>query len=77
MGGGEEIQAELLARIRAKVDRDPTDSPALFTECAWCGKVRTGEGWAVDADIDPPAVHTSHGICPDCVTMLRSNGKSL
>jgi hypothetical protein len=77
MGDAEEIQAELLARIRAKVDGDLTEFAALFTKCAWCGKVRTGEGWAVDADVDPPAARTSHGICPDCVTMLRSSGKSL
>jgi hypothetical protein len=76
VGDADELQRELLARIREKVDRDPTESEALFTKCAWCGKVRAGDGWADVADENLPVARTSHGICPDCLEMLRSSGKS-
>jgi hypothetical protein len=36
--------------------------------CAWCQRVRTGQGrWERVDPADPRQASASHGICPDCL----------
>lgn len=51
----------------------------LAARCAWCGRYRVGRRWvtierALDAD---ETARVSHGICPDCVAILRDTGMSV
>lgn len=51
----------------------------MTTRCAWCGRYRLGDRWAVVRDL--PAfgdmASATHGICEDCITSLRSAGMSV
>ncbi len=35
--------------------------------CAWCQRVRTGEGWESASGLDLNAPGVTHGICPECL----------
>lgn len=50
----------------------------LTTRCAWCGRYKIEEGWAlIEQSRMVREERTSHGICEDCVTALRNNGLSV
>ncbi len=60
-------------------ERDLTETtPAggLTVRCAWCARIKVGDEWIEDADVQAmrhgPATagHHSHGICPDCFAQL-------
>ena len=36
----------------------------LSTRCAWCGQIKSGNGWQEEHRKRP--VRYSHGICPTC-----------
>lgn len=50
----------------------------LISRCAWCGRYRVGSGWFV-VEPKPQGLEnkTSHGICDDCVAVLREAGMSV
>jgi hypothetical protein len=50
----------------------------LISRCAWCGRYRVGSRWFV-VDPKPEGLEnkTSHGICDDCVAVLREAGMSV
>ena len=50
----------------------------LISRCAWCGRYRVGGRWFV-VDPKPQGLETktSHGICDDCVAVLREAGMSV
>lgn len=67
---------------RASLTDDIIRSPArnaFFEICAWCNKVQVGAEWVSLVDAiwmlglfdKPKAPPVSHGICPDCVKVLR------
>jgi predicted hydrocarbon binding protein len=58
-----EIQVELLARASAE--------QLLTAVCAWCHRVRFGDGsWHMQPDLRSRAT-LSHGICEDCAEAFR------
>jgi hypothetical protein len=74
-----EEAVEAAARIREESEKlaAPKES-GLTTRCAWCGRYRMRNAWVVLAHV-PPEVQgeaTTHGICPDCVAVLRHSGMS-
>jgi hypothetical protein len=64
---------EVLARV--SVVRAGT---GLISRCAWCGRYRVGGRWFV-IEPKPQGLEnkTSHGICDDCVAVLREVGMSV
>jgi hypothetical protein len=64
---------EVLARV--SVVRSGT---GLITRCAWCGRYGVGDRWFV-VDPKPQGLEnkTTHGICDDCVAVLREAGMSV
>jgi hypothetical protein len=50
----------------------------LISRCAWCGRYRVGGRWFV-VEPKPEGLNdeTSHGICDDCVAVLREVGMSV
>jgi len=52
---------------------------SLASRCAWCGRYRVGTHWVtVDRALESDeTAGISHGICPDCVAILRDTGMSV
>lgn len=52
--------------------------PGLISRCAWCGRYRVGDRWFV-VQPKPQGLEnkTSHGICDECVAVLREAGMSV
>jgi hypothetical protein len=50
----------------------------LISRCAWCGRYRVGARWFV-IEPKPQGLEnkTSHGICDECVAVLREAGMSV
>jgi hypothetical protein len=50
----------------------------LISRCAWCGRYCVGGRWFV-VEPKPQGLEakTSHGICDDCVAVLREVGMSV
>ena len=50
----------------------------LTTRCAWCGRYHVAGRWVVVEDIPDflAFAGATHGICEDCVTTLRADGRS-
>lgn len=83
----------LLSRVQAAVDAaqeilaDPEvvahvslvrAGKGLISRCAWCGRYRVGSHWFV-VEPKPQGLedNTSHGICDECVAVLREVGMSV
>jgi hypothetical protein len=64
---------EVLARV--SVVRAGT---GLISRCAWCGRYEVGGRWFV-IEPKPQGLEnkTSHGICDECVAVLREVGMSV
>jgi hypothetical protein len=90
---GERLNEALLKRAEKAVDAaaeivaDPDvlahvtvvrAGTGLISRCAWCGRYRVGGRWFV-VEPKPQALEnkTSHGICDDCVAVLRQSGMSV
>lgn len=71
----EEIVADPEVLAHVSVVRAGT---GLISRCAWCGRYRVGGRWFV---IEPKPQElenkTSHGICDECVAVLREAGMSV
>jgi len=91
--GEERLIEALLARAQGAVDAaqrivaDPEvlahvttlrAGTGLISRCAWCGRYRVGGRWFV---VEPKPLglenKTSHGICEECVEVLREAGMSV
>lgn len=89
----ERLQDELLNRAQKAVDAaaevvahsqvlasvsSALREGALMSRCAWCGRYRIAERWVV---VGPGGMieltQTTHGICEDCVAVLREAGLSV
>jgi hypothetical protein len=71
----QEIVADPEVLARVSVVRAGT---GLISRCAWCGRYRVGGHWFV-VEPKPKGLEnkTSHGICDDCVAVLREAGMSV
>jgi len=58
--------------------REDLREGALTCRCAWCGRYRIGEArWVrVEPSAHAAIAQTTHGICDDCITILRESGLS-
>ncbi len=59
------------SRIVVEASRCPRDAERLVAHCAWCGKVRVGEGWLAAEELpfflaEGVESRRTHSICPDC-----------
>ncbi len=44
----------------------------LTVSCAWCGRLKDFGVWGESLLIDAGNIQVSHGICPDCVDVVKA-----
>jgi hypothetical protein len=62
--------------VLAHVSEDLRET-GMTSRCAWCGRYRIGDRWMVLGQSRLIATsRTTHGICEDCIEVLRAAGLS-
>lgn len=76
IGAAERVLARSEVVVGASVARRES---GMTTRCAWCGRYRLGDRWAIitDAPDFVGMAPVTHGICEDCVVELRASGLSV
>lgn len=64
-------------RRKVNPPRETRTFDSLICICAWCTRVRIGDGLWVDIGVDGEDSKITHGICPECARRVRLEYKSL